>query len=141
MSVHNEEVARMFDEMAELLALQNKNPFRIRAYQRAAQSIRGHREELAGLVRQSAAAGEEPRVALDAIPGIGEDLAAKILEIVSTGKCKALERLRKQVPHGLVELLQVPGLGPRRVQTLYTQLKVRSLEDLERAVKAQALAK
>jgi DNA polymerase (family 10) len=141
MSVHNEEIARIFDEMAELLALQSENPFRIRAYQRAAQSIRGHRQEISDLVRQSADACIEPRVALDAIPGIGQDLAAKILEIIATGRCKALERLRKHVPQGLVELLRIPGLGPKRVQTLYTQLKVRSLKDLERAVKVQALSK
>lgn len=141
MSVHNEEIARIFDEMAELLALKNENPFRIRAYQRAAQSIRGLRQEVADLVRESADAGKEPRATLDAIPGIGEDLATKILEIIATGKCKALERLRRQVPHGLVELLHIPGLGPKRVQTLYTQLKVRGLKDLERAVKAQALSK
>jgi DNA polymerase (family 10) len=141
MSVHNEEVARMFDEMAELLALQNENPFRIRAYQRASLTIRGQRRELRDLVRQSTDAGEPPNAALDALPGIGADLAAKILEILTTGHCKALERLRKQVPHGLLELLRLPGLGPKRVQTLYTQLKVRSRKDLERAVQAQALSK
>jgi DNA polymerase (family 10) len=139
MSVHNEEIARVFDEMAELLALKSENPFRIRAYQRAALNIRGHRQELSDLVRQAAGAGKEPRTELDAIPGIGEDLAAKILEIIATGKCRALERLRKQVPHGLLELLHLPGLGPKRVQILFTQLKVRSREDLERAVQMQAL--
>ena len=141
MSVHNEEIARIFDEMAERLALQNENPFRIRAYQRAALSVRGQRRELSDLIRQSTDAGEEPRAALDAVPGIGADLAGKILEIVTTGRCKALERLRKQVPAGLLDLLHLPGLGPKRVQTLYTQLKVGSRRDLERAVQAQALAK
>jgi DNA polymerase (family 10) len=140
MPVHNEEVARMFDEMAELLALRNENPFRIRAYQRAALTIRGQRHELADLIRESTAAGKDPGAALDQLPGIGSDLALKILEITATGRCNALERLRKQVPAGLLELLHLPGLGPKRVQTLYTQLKVRGRKDLERAVLAQALS-
>jgi DNA polymerase (family X) len=107
MSVHNEEVARTFDEM----------------------------------VRRSADAGEDPRAMLDTLPGIGADLAAKSLEIVNTGRCKAQEQLRKQVPHGLVELLHLPGLGPKRVNIVHSMLGVSSREDLERAVQAQALAR
>ena len=141
MGVHNEEIARIFDEMAELLALQNANPFRVRAYQRAARTIRGHRIELAEMVRRSSAAGEDAEAALDTLPGIGADLAAKSLEIVNTGRCKSLEQLRRQVPHGLVELLHLPGLGPKRVNMLHSMLGVTSREDLERALQTQALAK
>jgi DNA polymerase (family 10) len=137
MPVANEDIARIFDEMADLLALQNENPFRIRAYQRAAQSIRGQQRELSGRVRESS----DPAADLDAVPGIGRDLAAKIIEIVNTGRCKALEQLRSEVPRGLLELLRIPGLGPKRVQTLHAKLRIRSRKDLERAVASQAIAK
>jgi DNA polymerase (family 10) len=131
MPVHNEEIARAFDEMADLLSLKNENPFRIIAYRRAAQSIRGQRRELAERVDR----GED----LDQIAGIGKDLAAKIAELVATGRLTALERLRRKVPAGLVELLRVPGLGPKRVQALHSGLKVRGRADLERAIASGSL--
>jgi len=133
MPVHNEEIARTFDEIADLLSLRDENPFRIRAYLRAAQTIRGQQRELADRVK----AGED----LDALPGIGADLAGKIAEIVTTGRCQALEKLRKQVPAGLAELLRIPGLGPKRVRALSSGLKVRSRRDLERAIASGTLAK
>lgn len=133
MLMHNEEIATLFDEMADLLALQEENPFRIRAYRRAAQVIRGLSRELTELV----ARGED----LDALPGIGPDLAAKITELVTTGRSKALERLRRQVPPGLVELLRMPGLGPKRVRALFLELKVRDRKDLARAVAAGSISR
>ena len=133
MPVHNEEIARAFDEMADLLSLRNENPFRIIAYRRAAQSIRAQRRELAERVER----GED----LDQIAGIGKDLAGKITELVATGRLKALESLRRKVPAGLVELLRVPGLGPKRVQALHSELRIRGKEDLERALERGALKK
>lgn len=137
MPVANEDIARIFDEMADLLALRSENPFRIRAYQRAAQSIRGQQRELSERVRESG----DPGADLDAMPGIGRDLAAKIIEIVNTGRCKALVQLRSEVPRGLLELLRIPGLGPKRVQALHAKLGIRSRKDLERAVASQAISK
>jgi len=133
MPVHNEEIARAFDEMADLLSLEEENPFRIRAYRRAAQSIRGQRRELFERIGR----GEDP----DDIAGIGKDLAAKIAELVATGRLKALERLRQRVPPGLIELMAIPGLGPKRVRTLFTELKVRGRADLERVSRSGALAR
>ena len=133
MPVHNEEVARAFDEMADLLSLKDENPFRIRAYRHAAQNIRAQRRELAERVER----GED----LDEIAGIGKDLAGKISELVTTGRLRALEQLRRQVPSGLIELMAVPGLGPKRVRTLFTQLKVRGRADLERIARSGALAR
>lgn len=132
MAVHNEEIARAFDEMADLLSLESENPFRIRAYRRAAQSIRGQRRELAERIER----GEDP----DDIAGIGKDLAAKIAELVATGRLQALERLRRRVPPGLIELMAIPGLGPKRVRALFTELKVRGRADLERVAQSGALA-
>jgi DNA polymerase (family 10) len=132
MPVHNEEIARAFDEMADLLSLQDANPFRILAYRRAAQSIRGQRRELA----ERFARDEEP----EHIAGIGKDLAGKMAELIATGRLRALETLRRQVPPGLIELMAIPGLGPKRVRTLFTELKVRGRADLERVTKSGALA-
>jgi len=127
MPVHNNDIAAIFEQMADLLEIQNDNPFRIRAYRNAARQVEGMAAALADMV----ARGED----LTELPGIGEDLAAKIGEIARTGKCKALEKLRRQLPAGITELLKVPGLGPRRVRTLYDQLKIRTIEQLAKAAK------
>jgi len=132
MSVHNEDVAAAFDEMGDLLAIQGGNPFRIRAYKRAAQLVRGLPQELAAMHDAAEYA---------TLPGIGEDLAGKIAELVRTGELRALTHVRRQVPPGLRELLALPGLGPVRVGALRTRLRVRNRADLERALKAGRLAR
>lgn len=131
-AMHNEDVAAAFDEMAELLAIQGENPFRTRAYQRAAQVIRTLPQPLAELH------GTE---AFDALPGIGADLARKIDELLRTRKLRALETLRRQVPAGLRELLQLPGLGPVRVRALNVKLGLRGSADLREALASGRLAK
>jgi len=127
-TVHNADIAAIFEEIADLLEIQNENPFRIRAYRNAARQVEGMGVALADLV-----AKDED---LTELPGIGDDLAAKIQEIVTTGRCKALEKLRKQLPSSVTELLKVPGLGPKRVRTLYDQLKVKTARQLAKAAKA-----
>jgi DNA polymerase (family 10) len=128
MPVHNADIAAVFEEIADLLEILNENPFRIRAYRNAARQVEGMGVALADLV----AKGED----LTELPGIGDDLAAKIREIVATGKCQALEKLRKQLPPSITELLKIPGLGPKRVRTLHDQLKVKTVEQLARAAQA-----
>jgi DNA polymerase (family 10) len=130
MTLHNEDVAAAFDEMADLLAIQGENTFRIRAYRRAAQVVRTLPRELAEM---------DGAKAFDALPGIGADLAGKIAELIETGNIHALGKLRKQVPKGLRELLALPGLGPVRVRALYTGLDVRGVEDLRREFDTQVL--
>lgn len=124
LQLRNEDVAAAFDEMAELLAISGENPFRIRAYQRAAQVVRT-------LPRQCSELGG--RDALDELPGIGADLAGKIQELLSTGRLRALEKLRVKVPASLRELLALPSLGPVRVRALHT-IGVDSVEDLRKAL-------
>jgi DNA polymerase (family X) len=131
MSIHNADVAEVFEEMGDLLSIQGENPFRIRAYRRAAQVVRSFPRELAEM--------DDPS-AYDALPGIGKDLAAKIGELLKTGRLKALEKLRRRVPPGVRELLALPGMGPVRVRALMTGLKVRDRGDLERALAAGRLA-
>jgi DNA polymerase (family 10) len=127
MSVHNADIAAIFEEIADLLEIQGENPFRIRAYRNAARQMESMGVPAADMVAKS----ED----LTELPGIGDDLAAKIREIVETGKCRALEKLHQQLPPTLTELLKIPGLGPKRVKTLYQQLKVNTFEQLKRAAR------
>lgn len=123
MPMVNADIAAVFDEVADLLEVQGANPFRIRAYRNAARTL----GELGRSVAEMS--GEE----LDAIPGIGVDLAGKVAEIVATGSCAQLRSLRQAVPTGITELLHLPGLGPKRVQALHRALGVHTLDDLRQA--------
>ena len=128
MAVTNAEIAAVFEQLADLLEVEGEeNPFRIRAYRNAARVIRGLDRSLAEMV----ARGED----LEALPRIGHELAAKIREIVETGRLRALERHRRAVPRGLAELLQVPGLGPKRIQRLREALGITNLRELARAAR------
>ncbi len=127
MPVHNAEIATMFDQAAELLEIKGDNPFRIRAYRRAARVVEGLPKSVATLVK----GGED----LSELPGIGKDLAGKIAEIAATGKFKLLESLKRELPGQLGEIAALPGLGPKRVKLLYDELHVSSLEDLRRVLR------
>src|SRR2546426_6501256 len=105
--MQNPDIARLFDEVADLLEIQDANPFRVRAYRNAARTIRDFPESLADLVRS----GTKD---LTEIPGIGEDLAEKIAEIVGTGALKLHRQLAAKLPAGLLDLLRIPGLGDRK---------------------------
>jgi len=131
MPVHNAEIAAMFGQAAELLEIKGDNPFRTRAYRRAARTIEGLPKSVAVLLK----AGED----LSELPGIGKDLAGKIATIVKTGKFDLLETLKRQLPGELGEIASLPGLGPKRVKLLYDKLAIRSVEDLRRAVKGGRL--
>ena len=125
MPVHNADVAAVFEEIADLLEIEGSNPFRIRAYRNAARTLRDLPHEVGTMIDE----GED----LTALPGIGEDLAGKIKEIVETGTAAALEEHRKKVPKTLTELLRIPGLGPKRVKALYHDLGIRTLDQLQKA--------
>lgn len=131
MPVQNAEIAAMFDQAAELLEIKGDNPFRIRAYRRAARTI----ESLPTSASAMLASGEE----LSELPGVGEDLAGKIADIVKKGKFTLLEKLKREMPGGLAKLLEIPGMGPKRVRLLFDELGVSSLDDLRRAAKAGRL--
>lgn len=133
MGVTNTEVADKLNKLADLLDIEGENPFRIRAYRNAAHMLKTLSLQVSDMV-----ASGQP---LTDLPGIGEALALKISEIVLTGHLHALEREEKQVPPDLRELLAVPGLGPRRVHTLYQTLFIRSLADLEKALDSGSLRK
>ncbi len=127
MPVVNATIAAIFEEIADLLDIQGANPFRIRAYRNAARTVTNLTTDIRTLVDQGAD--------LKALPGIGDDLAAKITEIARTGKSSFLERLHREVPPAVTELLKIPGLGPKRVRMLYQDLEVQTLEQLLRAAR------
>jgi DNA polymerase (family 10) len=128
--VENAEVARLFRELADLLEIEEANPFRVRAYRTAARTVENHPEAIADL------AIHHPERLTD-LPGIGEDLAGKIVDIARSGELPALEAARRRLPIGLTSLLRLPGLGPRRVHTLFRELGVQNAAALRSACRAQ----
>jgi DNA polymerase (family 10) len=125
--VHNAEIAEIFETLADLLAVRGDNPFRIRAYRNAARTIRGNSRSMAELLAE----GRD----LSELRNIGKDLAGKIATIVETGRLPLLDELSSRTPKALSELMKIEGLGPKRVKVLYEKLRVRSLADLERALR------
>lgn len=132
--MQNADIARIFDEVADLLEVQAENPFRIRAYRSAARTILDYPESLEDVVRAGT-------TALTDLPGIGEDLADKIRTIVNTGALPMHADLSKKVPPGLLDLLRVPGLGPKRVELLHAKLGVKSAADLGRVIRTGRIRK
>lgn len=120
----NEELARRFAEIASLLKISGADRFRLRAYERAAAAIGAAPVDL----------GEIDRAALTDVKGIGESTAGKIVEYLDTGTITMLEELRNEVPAGVVELTQVPGLGPKTAVTLHQQLGIDSIDGLTAAM-------
>jgi len=127
MPLHNADIARIFAEMADLLEISDANPFRVRAYRNAARLVGDLQLDIAATLAKG---GTLPK-----LPGIGADLGARMREIVATGHCAALDRLRQLVPPAVAELLHVPGIGPRRVKTLYHELDVQTLPQLYKAAR------
>jgi DNA polymerase (family 10) len=125
MPIVNADVAAVFNEIADLLEVQGANAFRVRAYRNAARTL----SELGRSVKSLVEQGKD----LDALPGIGPDLAGKITEVVTTGTCAQLERLRKELPPAITDLLKIPGLGPKRVRALHQELGIQTLEQLHSA--------
>ena len=125
----NQEIVRIFNDIADLLEIKGENPFRIRAYRRAALNIESLSTDIAST----------PKDELMKIPGIGQDLAGKILEYIQTGKMQAYEDLKKEVPEGLSGLLSVPSLGPKTAKLLFEKLQVKDLDDLARLAREHKL--
>ena len=120
----NEEIATIFERMARVLAYKQANRFRTIAYERAATAIR-QAEDVAVLDREDR---------LEEIPGVGEDLAGKIHEYLKTGRIRKYEEERKGLSDALIDLMSIPGLGPKTVALLRHELKIDSLDDLKRAI-------
>ena len=124
----NDVIAGQFELLADLLEIQSANPFRIRAYRNAARTISSTSDSLADL----AATGGD----LTQLPGIGKDLARQIIEIAQTGKLKSLEELQQQIPSGVVDMLRIQGVGPKKVSVFFNELHLTSLAELKAACEA-----
>ncbi len=118
----NVELARLFYEMSGLLEARGESVFRIRAYQRAAQTLEALAEDVAGVAA---------RGALTSLPGIGRDLAARVEEYLARGRLAQLDTLRAELPAGFLALLEIRGLGPRTARALWEQRGVDSIDALE----------
>jgi DNA polymerase (family 10) len=128
MAVHNRDIAEIFNEIADLLDIEGKNQFRIRAYRSAARTVSNLSSNVADMVEQ----GED----LSALPGIGKDLAGKIKEIVNTGTLKQLEKLRKGTSPQVRDMMKIGSLGPKRVKQLHEELGVSTLDELKKAAES-----
>ncbi|MFA5839845.1 MAG: DNA polymerase/3'-5' exonuclease PolX [Candidatus Margulisiibacteriota bacterium] len=131
--MQNKEIANIFWNVAELLELKSDNPFKIRAYQKAARNI----ESLNHTLKEIYAQGGLP--ALEEVPGIGKSMADHIEEILKTGKLKKLTELQKAFPKNFVELVNIPGMGPKTTLLLHDKLGINSPEKLEKAIKSGKL--
>jgi DNA polymerase (family 10) len=123
--LRNNEIADRFDDIATMLELGGANPFRVRAYRNAARFLRRYGREVA----EAIAAGED----LSELPGIGEDLAGKIRDLAETGSTALLKSLKSKTPAIALELMRIPGLGPRRIRTLNRKLGLHTLAQLHQA--------
>jgi DNA polymerase (family 10) len=123
--VENLVIARVLAEIGDLLEIKSENPFKIRAYRNAAETITHLAERLAGLT---------PAERLG-LPGIGKDLAAKIGELIETGTCRYHQELLQEFPPTILDLLHLQGVGPKTVALLFQGLQIRTLDDLERAAR------
>ena len=132
--MQNAEIARLLTDVADLLEISAGNPFKVRAYRNAARTVADHPDPIAELV----SGGEFD---LTDLPGIGGGIAKEITALVNTGTLPQRQQLVATLPPGLLELLRIPGLGPKRVKLFHEQLKVNSVADLKDALEKGNIAK
>ncbi len=114
-------IAQVLDEMGTILEIQGENPFRCRAYHNAAQALLNLPADLGEMIADGSLAD---------VPGIGETMHAKIVQLATTGQLPAFDKLRKAIPPGILALLRIPGLGPKKIKALREALRIESLADL-----------
>ncbi len=129
--MNNQKIADIFDDIAKILEFKQDNIFKIRAYQKAAVTLRSLTEDIAKYAKNSS---------LTSLPGIGKDLADKINEILKTGTLKVYQGLKKSVPEGLMDVMSIPGVGPKKAKLLYDELKIDSVEKLKEAAEKHKLS-
>lgn len=128
----NDQIGAVFGQLADLLEIQEANPFRVRAYRNASRTISSTAESFATLVAEG---GD-----LTAFKGIGKDLAKQIEQIVTTGDHELLSELKEEIPPGVVSMLRIPGVGPKKVATFFNTLGLTTLDELKAAAEAGELA-
>ncbi|RCK75175.1 MAG: DNA polymerase X family [Ignavibacteriae bacterium] len=128
----NKTIAEILDDIGTFLELTGENPFKCRAYHNASRIVAGLTTEVEELIKS----GE-----IKNVKGIGEGIAEKLKELVETGKLEYYESLKKSLPSGLLDILKIPGLGPKRVKFLYDKLKIDTIEKLKEAAETKKLEK
>lgn len=128
----NERIAEVFERIAALLEIEDSNPFRIMAWRNAAWTIRDLARPIADMVEQ----GEDLR----ALPQVGKDTAAAMVQLVKEGRSDYLESLASRVPVTLLDVMRLPGLGPKKARRLWQELGVTDLDSLERAAREGRIA-
>ncbi|HSH93573.1 MAG TPA: helix-hairpin-helix domain-containing protein, partial [Roseimicrobium sp.] len=131
MPMDKEQVAGILTEIGTLLELKGENPFKTRAYVNGARTLEGLTEPLEKLVSENR---------LGEVKGFGEALQQKVTELVTTGRLKYYEELKASIPPGLLEMLEIPGLGPKKVKAMHDQLNVTTIAELEAACRAGKVA-
>src|SRR5438045_4607836 len=131
--MQNAEIARLLGDVADLLEISAGNPFKVRAYRNAARTVADHADPIAELVSGG-------QFDLTDLPGIGGGIAKEITALVATGTLPQRQQLVATIPPGLLDLLRIPGLGPKRVKLFHDELKVNSIADLQRALEAGKIA-
>jgi DNA polymerase (family 10) len=124
-------IAQIIDEMGTLLEIKGENPFRCRAYHTAAQSLGNLPADLRDMIGDGS---------LKAVPGIGETMYTKIVQLATTGQLASYDELKREMPQGLVALLRIPGLGPKKIKVLHDELKIETLADLRAAGESGKIA-
>lgn len=124
--MNKKEIAKTLHTLADLLEVSGENRFRIRAYRRAARSIENSKHNIVQMQDQ-----------LEELDGIGKRMAQVIQEIIKTGTTPLLEERKKALPPGLLDLLQLPGVGPKTISTLYQQLNIQNIDELKKAIERQ----
>jgi DNA polymerase (family 10) len=127
----NLEIAKIFNEIADMLELKGENPFRIRAYRKAALNLESLAEDLEEIAR---------RDGLEEISGIGADLALKIKNFIQTGKVEAYEKIKSQTPPILLQMITIPGVGPKTAKQLFDALNIKNMQDLEKKARRHEIS-
>lgn len=130
--MNNKSIAEVFDEIADILEIKGEGFFRVNAYRKGALTVQNYPKPFADVVN------ENPDE-LDNIPGVGKALKDKIIELVQTGKCSAHEKYKKGFPEGLLEILKIRTMGPKKVKLFYQDLGIKSVEELKKAAESGLL--
>ncbi|HEV8367231.1 MAG TPA: helix-hairpin-helix domain-containing protein [Pyrinomonadaceae bacterium] len=126
--MNNEAIARRFHRLAALMEIRGDDPFRLRSYRNAAEAIEVWPTPLKEIVEQEGVAG------LQTIPGVGKAIAGKVVELLDRGSFDAWDRLTAETPETVLDLLEIPGIGPKTAALLHQNFKVSSFDELKKFV-------